>query len=336
MLTYKKSGVDIDKAEKLVQHLKQNNPDIGGFGGAFPLRNLVHDMKEPLLISGSDGVGTKILIAREMNHYFDLGIDLVAMSVNDIITSGATPLFFLDYLAVGKINPHKDISILDGIIEGCRQAQCLLLGGETAELPGMYSSEDIDLAGFAVGLVDKKDLITGQNICAGDVIIGIPSSGLHSNGFSLIRQIIKKQQLSLLNTLLSDGTSLGNTLLKPTRIYASLLQKAFSIKIFKGLAHITGGGIPGNLVRILPQYTSAHIQKNNWPVDTLFSFIREQGEISEEEMFRVFNMGIGMIGVLSRESLTRLETLFSSSNEQFFKLGYIESNSSSSPAVHIS
>ncbi len=335
MSTYKQSGIDIEKANKLVDFLKKKNPSIGGFGGAFPLKGFLQEMNDPLLVSGADGVGTKIMLARQCNSYSQIGIDLVAMSVNDILTCGATPLFFLDYLAVGKIDLQKDQALLDGIIEGCRLAHCTLLGGETAEMPGMYEADEVELAGFAVGLVDKKMLLTGESIQPGDILVGFPSSGLHSNGYTLVRHIIDKYNLSLDLTPFDENTSLGEILLTPTKIYSDPCLDLFSMNVFKGLAHITGGGIPGNLQRILPEYTQACLDKRNWDRPPVFSFLQEKGNIKEEEMFKVFNMGLGMIGVIASESLVKLKDFARQHNEDFYIIGSVDKNDNPQPEVHI-
>ena len=319
-LTYKKAGVDIGEGERFVRLIspmvrKTFRPevmtDIGSFGALFRID--LKKYKRPVLVSGTDGVGTKLKIAFMMDKHDTVGIDLVAMCVNDILTSGAEPLFFLDYFATGKLNPDKASKVIKGIVKGCREAGCSLIGGETAEMPGFYSEGEYDLSGFAVGVVDKEKVIDGSMIRAGDEIIGIASNGLHSNGYSLARRLFFDIKRMDINTLIPElGTVLGKELLKPTRIYVkafNALKKGLKVK---GMAHITGGGIPGNLPRILPKGIRANIKTGSWPVPKIFTLIREMGNVTDDDMRRTFNMGIGYIVIvqkgLGKEALSLLKT----------------------------
>ena len=295
-LTYLKSGVDIDLADKLVDHIQKKAPAIGGFAGLFPLDL---DGSGPWdLVACTDGVGTKLKLAFALDKHDTIGIDLVAMSVNDLVTCGAKPLIFLDYYATGKLALKRSKRIIAGIMEGCRQGRCVLLGGETAEMPGMYPEGEYDLAGFAVGIVKRSEAINGTKIFPGDLIIGLPSSGLHSNGYSLVRQVFKGKDLA----------KWGKALLTPTRIYVDdiqNLQAAFRAdqKIILGLSHITGGGLVENVPRILPRGRKAIFRRNAWKRPPLFAEVQRRGNVPESEMWRTFNMGIGMVIVIRPDSL---------------------------------
>ncbi len=305
-LTYADSGVDIDKANDLVKTIKQiasQTPragvmgEIGGFGGLFSLNTT--NMEKPILVSSTDGVGTKLKIAFLMQVHHTVGIDLVAMSVNDVVVQGAKPLFFLDYLAMGKLDEQIAVQIISGIGEGCKQAGCALIGGETAEMPGIYAENEYDLAGFAVGIVDNNKIIDGSEIRVGHKLIGLASSGLHSNGFSLVRKIC----FDVLNLRVDQhveaiGKTLGEELLTPTRIYVDTVLKLIRDLPIHGIAHITGGGITENIVRILPQACGVLIRKSSWRRHPIFTFLQEAGQVPEEEMLRTFNNGIGMILVV--------------------------------------
>jgi phosphoribosylformylglycinamidine cyclo-ligase len=300
--SYKDAGVDIDLADHIVKKIKPLisktfipgvQGDIGGFGGLFSLTG--QNYKEPVLVSGTDGVGTKLKIAFALNKHDSVGIDLVAMCVNDIVTCGAKPLFFLDYISIGKLSEKVAVELIKGIAEGCKMANCALLGGETAEMPDFYPQGEYDLAGFAVGIVEKSKIIDGREIREGDSVIGITSNGLHSNGFSLVRKVLledKKYELEEKSTVLKR--TLGEELLRPTRIYVKpvlcLLEK---YKVL-GMAHITGGGLLENIPRVLPEGVSVQIDKKSWTKSPIFSLIQKEGKISDEEMYRTFNMGIGM------------------------------------------
>ena len=300
--SYKEAGVNITLANQIVKKIKPlidktSIPgvlsDIGGFGGLFSLTG--QKCKEPVLVSSTDGVGTKLKIAFALNKHDTVGIDLVAMSVNDIIACGAKPLFFLDYISIGKLSEEVVINLIKGIAEGCKMANCALLGGETAEIPDFYPQGEYDLAGFAVGIVEKSKIIDGWEIKEGDSVIGITSNGLHSNGFSLVRKVLledKKYELEEKLTVLKR--TLGEELLRPTRIYIQPVLYLLEKYKILGIAHITGGGLLENIPRILPSGVSVEIDQNNWPKPPIFSLVQEEGEISDEEMYRTFNMGIGM------------------------------------------
>ncbi len=305
MITYKKSGVDIDKANKFVKAIsKMVRPtrrkevicDIGGFSGLF---SIPKRYKNPVLVSSTDGVGTKLLLADLFGKHNTVGIDLVAMSVNDVIVTGAEPLFFLDYFATGKLSPKKAIEIMRGIVKGCRQANCALLGGETAEMPGMYKDEEYDLAGFCVGIVERDEIIDGSSVQIGNKILGIQSSGLHSNGFSLVRKIFNKNELK----------RLGYILLRPTIIYVRSIFALKKILKIKSIAHITGGGFYDNIPRVIPKNTSALIYKNLWDIPDIFKLIQKKAKIDDKEMFRTFNMGIGMVLVVSERDAAKAQKL---------------------------
>src|SRR5579859_2714190 len=296
-LTYRKSGVDIDLADKLVDHIQKKAPAIGGFAGLFPLEL---DGSGPWdLVACTDGVGTKLKLAFALDKHDTIGVDLVAMSVNDLITCGAKPLIFLDYYATGKLDLKRSKKIIAGIMEGCRQGRCVLLGGETAEMPGMYPADEYDLAGFAVGVVKRSEAVDGSKIFPGDLILGLPSSGLHSNGYSLVRQLFKTPR---------DLSRWGKTLLTPTRIYVDevlALQKAFreQNKIILGLSHITGGGLVENVPRSLPRGRKAVFRKGSWKRPAVFDEVQRRGRVPEKEMWRTFNMGLGLVIVIRPDSL---------------------------------
>ena len=301
--TYRDAGVDIDAGDALVENIKPfakrtMRPEVmAGIGGFGALCGLPAKYKEPILVSGTDGVGTKLKLAFELNRHDTIGIDLVAMSVNDILTQGAEPLFFLDYFACGKLDVATATDVVKGIAAGCEQSGCALIGGETAEMPGMYPSGEYDLAGFAVGVVEKSKIINGSTIQAGDVVLGLASSGAHANGYSLIRRIIAEKKVDLTAQL--DGRPLSEVILAPTRIYVKpVLQLMQSIDV-KGLAHITGGGIVDNVPRVLTEALTAHIDGKSWPRPPLFTWLQEQGNVAEAEMLRVFNCGIGMVIIVA-------------------------------------
>lgn len=320
-MTYKEAGVDIDAGNRFVDQIKPfvkktHRPevltDIGGFGGLFSLNSGKYE--RPTLVAATDGVGTKLKLAFMMNRHDTVGIDLVAMCVNDIIVQGAEPLFFLDYLATAKLEPEQATEVVKGIAEGCKQANCALLGGETAEMPGMYSADEYDLAGFAVGVVDNDNIIDGSSITKGDQIIGIASSGLHSNGYSLARRVffdILKLDLDAQPGEL-DGT-LGEALLTPTRIYVKSVLNLMRDFTLKGVAHITGGGLLENIPRILPQQCKAVIESNSWDKPAIFRMLQEGGKIDDTEMYRTFNNGIGLTLVVpaneTQDILDRLTAL---------------------------
>lgn len=303
-MDYKTAGVDIEAGYKSVELMKKHvketmRPEvlggIGGFSGAFSMEKF-KDMEKPTLVSGTDGVGTKIKLAFIMDKHDTIGIDCVAMCVNDIACSGAEPLFFLDYIACGKNYPEKIATIVSGVAEGCKQSGCALIGGETAEHPGLMPEDDYDLAGFAVGVVDEKDIITGKDLAAGDILIGIASSGVHSNGFSLVRKIFDMTEESL-NTYYDElGKTLGEALLAPTRIYVKALKsiKDAGVKV-KACSHITGGGFQENIPRMLPEGIHAIVEKNSYEVPAIFRLMQKKGNIAEDMMYNTYNMGLGMI-----------------------------------------
>jgi phosphoribosylformylglycinamidine cyclo-ligase len=290
-LTYKDAGVDIDAGNDLIKKLRASFPDIGGFGGLYPIG-------EQYLVAGCDGVGTKLKIAFGMDKHDTIGIDLVAMSVNDVLTTGAKPLFFLDYFATSKLDIAIAEQVLSGIAKGCREAGCILLGGETAEMPDFYQDGEYDLSGFCVGMVHHNDLINVDNIQTGDKLVGIPSSGFHSNGFSLVRKVLEKNSMTLDTPFPYSGEPIGQLLLAPTRIYVQEVLKMIDEFEIRGLAHITGGGLEDNIPRILPEGLGASINKKSWKVPPIFEWIQELGSIDEKEMARTFNMGIGMVVVM--------------------------------------
>ncbi|MBE0447842.1 MAG: phosphoribosylformylglycinamidine cyclo-ligase [Actinobacteria bacterium] len=329
-LTYKDAGVDIEAGAEVVELIKKSvrstfRPGvltgIGGFGGLFAIDR--DSYKEPVLVSGTDGVGTKLKIAHALDTHNTVGIDLVAMCVNDILVQGAEPLFFLDYLATGVLEPRKAADIIEGIAEGCRQAGCALLGGETAEMPGFYGPGEYDLAGFAVGVVDRADIISGEAIKEGDIILGIASSGLHSNGYSLVRKLIADASLSLNEPCWEGGLSLGGELLKPTRIYVKSILTLIKAYRVKGLAHITGGGLTHNVPRILPASFDAAIKLGFWPMPPIFEFIQREGGVLQEEMLQTFNMGIGMVVVLDAGLADEAAELLRSAGEKVYIIGEV-------------
>lgn len=312
--TYKEAGVDIGLADHIVKKIKPlisktSIPgvlgDIGGFGGLFSL--VEQKYKEPVLVSGTDGVGTKLKIAFALDKHDSVGIDLVAMCVNDIVASGAKPLFFLDYISIGKLSEKIALNLIKGISEGCKIAKCALLGGETAEMPGFYPEGEYDLAGFVVGIVEKSKIIDGKEIKEGDLIIGISSSGLHSNGFSLVRKVLlESNNYKIGDEISSLGRSLGEELLSPTKIYLRPVLHLLGKYNILGIAHITGGGISENIPRVLPEGVSVKIDRESWPKLPIFSLIQKEGEISDSEMFRTFNMGIGMVLIVREDKAVQI------------------------------
>lgn len=338
---YRAAGVDLEKANLLVEIVKKYSSSlpqkgvlsgIGGYAGLFSLD--LNNYKNPVLVSSTDGVGTKIKLAIKLGSHKGIGIDLVAMCVNDIITCGAKPLFFLDYLAFGKFEEKIFEELIAGIVEGCKISQCALLGGETAEMPGMYAPGDYDCAGFVVGIVEREKIIDGSTISIGDVLIGIPSSGLHSNGFSLVRKILEEKQISLDYIPEELGRPIGEVVLTPTKIYVptmlTLTNKGYKIK---GCAHITGGGFIDNLPRILPKNCKVIIEKNTWEKPVIFQLLQKWGEISEEEMYHVFNCGIGFVLIVSREEVEEITSLISALGEGYHVIGYVDKREQDEPQV---
>jgi phosphoribosylformylglycinamidine cyclo-ligase len=332
MIGYKESGVDIEAGYKSVELIKEDvkrtfRPEVlgglGGFGGMFAPN--LKGIEEPVMVSGTDGVGTKLKIAFLLNEHKTIGIDCVAMCVNDIICSGAQPLFFMDYIAVGKNIPEKIGEIVKGISDGCVSSGCSLIGGETAEMPGFYENEEYDVAGFAVGMVDKKKIIDGQQIKEGDQVIGIASSGLHSNGYSLVRKLlnINRDPSKLQQYIESIGKTLGEELLTPTKIYVKIVMEIISNFNIKGIAHITGGGFVENIPRILPNGLGVKIFEGTWPVHPIFTLLRDMGDLNMESMYNTFNMGIGMVLVVSEEKSKDVVEKINESGEQGYIIGEI-------------
>ncbi|PWA96406.1 phosphoribosylformylglycinamidine cyclo-ligase [Artemisia annua] len=313
-LTYKEAGVDIDAGSELVRRIAKMAPGIGGFGGLFPFG-------DSYLVAGTDGVGTKLKLAFETGIHDTIGIDLVAMSVNDIITSGAKPLFFLDYYATSHLDVDLAEKVIKGIVDGCKQSDCALLGGETAEMPDFYANGEYDLSGFAVGVVKKDSVINGKNISVGDVLIGLPSSGVHSNGFSLVRRVLARSGLSLKDQLPGESVTLAEALMAPTVIYVKQVLDIISKGGIKGIAHITGGGFTDNIPRVFPKGLGALVYNNSWPVPPVFKWIQKAGNIEEAEMMRTFNMGIGMVLVTSKEAAERIL----SEGETAYRIGEVVS-----------
>lgn len=336
-LSYREAGVDIDAGDRLVQNIKPFakrtlRPEvltgIGGFGALFEISK---NYRDPVLVSGTDGVGTKLKLACQLNKHESIGIDLVAMSVNDILVLGAEPLFFLDYFACGKLNVDVATMVVSGIAAGCEQAGCALIGGETAEMPGMYPVGEYDLAGFAVGVVEKTQIIDGTKIGPSDVIIGLASSGAHSNGYSLIRSIIASHPVDLTEDFY--GRSLGDVLMTPTRIYVKPLLALLKQFPVKGMAHITGGGLIENLPRILPAHTSVVLHKNTWTMPPLFHWLQQLGNIDEAEMLRVFNCGIGMAIVVSADQADAVMQHLHAAGETVWRIGEITERATGQSAI---
>ncbi|MGG1876460.1 phosphoribosylformylglycinamidine cyclo-ligase [Paenibacillus campinasensis] len=324
--TYKNAGVDIAAGNEAVERMKKHvkttfrpevMTDLGGFGALFKLNKDLYE--EPVLVSGTDGVGTKLKLAFAMDRHDTIGIDAVAMCVNDVVVQGAEPLFFLDYLACDKVIPAKIEAIVKGIADGCNQAGCSLIGGETAEMPGMYSEGEYDIAGFTVGIVDRKKMINGSSIGAGDTVIGLASSGVHSNGFSLVRKLLLEQcGYSLEQELPELGGRLGDVLLAPTRIYVKPLLGLMKEIEVKGMAHITGGGFIENIPRMLPENVNVDIDYGSWPILPIFQLMQEKGSISNRDMFTTFNMGIGMVLVVKEQDAeTALQSLRAAGEEAY-------------------
>ncbi len=326
-LTYRDAGVDIDAGDQLVENIKPHakktmRPEVlAGIGGFGALCAIPAKYREPVLVSGTDGVGTKLKLAFELDRHETIGIDLVAMSVNDILVQGAEPLFFLDYFACGKLDVATATKVVKGIAEGCAQAGCALIGGETAEMPGMYVPGEYDLAGFAVGVVEKSQIIDGKSIAAGDAVLGLASSGAHSNGYSLIRRIVAQHTTGLSTTL--DGKPLSDLILAPTRIYVKSMLKLMASMPVKGLAHITGGGIVDNVPRILPGHLTARLARASWPQSPLFAWLQHEGNVADDEMLRVFNCGIGMVVVVAEPNANAALELLHAAGETAWRIGSI-------------
>lgn len=330
---YKQAGVDIAAGNEAVERMKKHvrrtfRPevltDLGGFGALFQLNNKKYE--EPVLVSGTDGVGTKLMLAFAADKHDTIGIDAVAMCVNDIVVQGAEPLFFLDYLACGKVDPARIETIVSGIAEGCAQSGCALIGGETAEMPGMYGTEEYDIAGFSVGVVDKANLVNGSSIAAGDVVLGLASSGVHSNGFSLVRKLLLEKagyKLDQVIPELETEATLGDVLLTPTRIYVKPLLALMNEVKVKGMAHITGGGFLENIPRMLPEGVSVDIDYGSWPILPVFKLMEKVGGLTAEELFTTFNMGIGMVIVLSEADAQAAEATLRANGEEVYRIGKV-------------
>lgn len=332
-LSYKDAGVDIEAGDALVERIKSvakrtARPEVmGGLGGFGALCKIPKGYQEPILVSGTDGVGTKLRLALQLNRHDTIGQDLVAMCVNDLLVTGAEPLFFLDYYATGHLNVEVAAHVVSGIGRGCELAGCALVGGETAEMPGMYEGEDYDLAGFAVGVVEAANLIDGSKVQAGDILIGVASSGAHSNGYSLIRKILEINNIDLNHQL--DGKSLSDMVMEPTRIYVKpILQLCKAIDVH-AMAHITGGGLPGNVPRVLPDGLRARIDEQSWQWPRLFDFLQQQGHVERFEMYRTFNCGVGMVLAVAPADAARTIEILTEAGEQAWQIGRIDADAAS-------
>lgn len=327
-LSYRDAGVDIDAGDRLVENIKPYakrtlRPEVlGGIGGFGALVEISKKYKEPVLVSGTDGVGTKLKLAFELDRHDTVGIDLVAMSVNDILVQGAEPLFFLDYFACGKLNVEAATQVIKGIAAGCEQAGCALIGGETAEMPGMYPTGEYDLAGFAVGVVEKSAIITGSDIKPGDAVLGLASSGAHSNGYSLVRKILSLNHPDL-NAQFDGARTLADCIMAPTRIYVKPLLALMQTLRVKGMAHITGGGLLENIPRVLPQNVVAELDGRSWRTPKLFEWLRAMGNVAQQEMYRTFNCGIGMAVVVAAEDAQRAAQQLREAGETVWVIGEI-------------
>lgn len=338
-LTYKDAGVDIDAGNELVNRIKNAVKgthregvisDLGGFGGLFELAS--HKYQHPVLVSGTDGVGTKLKLAQQLDQHNSIGIDLVAMCVNDVIVQGAEPLFFLDYFATGKLDIDTGAAVVEGIAEGCKQAGAALIGGETAEMPGMYDPGEYDLAGFCVGIADKQKIITGDQVSAGHVLVGLHSSGVHSNGFSLVNKILEQKHISLTDSF--ENNTLGQTLLTPTKIYVKVILEILSAHTVYGLCHVTGGGLTENLPRILPTNTYADINTNSWQRLPIFDWIQTNGKVESEEMLRVFNCGIGMVVIADKNAAASILQICSNHQINADVIGDVKPSQGASHVVY--
>jgi len=330
-LTYASAGVDIEAGNKAVELMKKSvkstfRPgvltDIGGFGGLFALDTSRY--REPVLVSGTDGVGTKLRVAMMMDRHNTIGIDAVAMCANDVLVQGAEPLFFLDYLAVGRLVPERVAMLVEGVAEGCRRAGCALIGGETAEMPGFYGDDEYDIAGFVVGVVDKSKIIDGSSIKPGDILLGIPSSGLHSNGFSLVRKTLFEIAGYGVDTYIEElGRTLGEELLEPTKIYVKQVLPLLNRYRIKGMAHITGGGLTENIPRVLPAGTAVVIDRKSWQVPRIFNIIQTLGRIDDSEMLKTFNMGIGLVMLVSADEAAGIVSDIRSRGDEALVIGEV-------------
>ena len=326
-LSYKDAGVDIDAGDALVERIKplakrtMREGVLAGIGGFGALFEIPKGYKEPVLVSGTDGVGTKLKLAFEWNMHDTVGIDLVAMSVNDVLVQGAEPLFFLDYFACGKLNVDTAAAVVGGIAHGCELSGCALIGGETAEMPGMYPAGEYDLAGFAVGAVEKSKILTGKNVCEGDLVLGLASSGVHSNGFSLVRKCIERAGSDLPDML--DGQPFKQAIMQPTRLYVKSVLQALAAHPITALAHITGGGLLENIPRVLPDGLAAHLKKGSWPQTELFAWLQTTALIDDFEMNRTFNNGIGMVVVIDAAHAQACAQALRDTGEKVYQIGRI-------------
>lgn len=329
-LSYRDAGVDINAGDSLVERIKPfakrtMRPEVlGDLGGFGALVEISQKYRHPVLVSGTDGVGTKLKLAFEWDQHDTVGIDLVAMSVNDILVQGAEPLFFLDYFACGKLDVERAAAVIKGIAAGCEQSGCALIGGETAEMPGMYPDGEYDLAGFAVGVVEKEQVINGRSIVAGDIVLGLASNGIHSNGYSLVRKIIERAQPKL-DAEFNQGKTLRQAIIAPTRLYVKPILAALKQFTIKGMAHITGGGISENVPRILPENTVAAIDSQSWPLPKLFQWLQQAGNVEIQEMYRTFNCGIGMVLVVNAEDADAIQKFLQQQGETVYQIGRIRS-----------
>ncbi len=336
-LSYKDAGVDIDAGDALVERIKplarktMREGVLAGIGGFGALFEVPKRYKEPVLVSGTDGVGTKLKLAFEWNMHDTVGIDLVAMSVNDVLVQGAEPLFFLDYFACGKLDVDTAAAVVGGIAKGCELSGCALIGGETAEMPGMYPAGEYDLAGFAVGAVEKSKILTGADVKSGDVVLGLASSGVHSNGFSLVRKCIERAGNELPSTL--DGKTFRSAVMEPTRLYVQSVLAALAAHPIKALAHITGGGLLENIPRVLPDGMAAHLKKGSWPQSELFAWLQETARIDDIEMNRTFNNGIGMVVVVDAAQAQDCAATLRASGETVYTIGTIAARGDSAAVV---
>ena len=340
---YEKAGVSVEAGYEVVKRIKShvartNRPGvvggIGGFGGLFDLASLGY--REPVLISGTDGVGTKLMVAKMANKHDKIGIDCVAMCVNDIAAQGAEPLFFLDYIACGKNNPALLEQVVSGVADGCVQSECALIGGETAEMPGMYDPDEYDLAGFAVGVAEKSDIVDGSTITEGDTLIGLPSTGVHSNGFSLVRKALFEQAGYTVDTKLDElgGKTVGEVLLTPTKIYVKALKPLFAEHLIKGVAHITGGGFIETIPRMIPDGLAASINLDSFPVPPIFGVIERAGDVDHMEMFNIFNMGIGMVLAVDSSKAQATLDLLKANGETAYEIGSIVAKTGNDVELH--
>ncbi|PIT23089.1 phosphoribosylformylglycinamidine cyclo-ligase [Snodgrassella alvi] len=332
-LSYRDAGVDIDAGDSLIEKIKPfakrtMRPEVlGDLGGFGALVEISQKYRQPVLVSGTDGVGTKLKLAFEWDQHDTVGIDLVAMSVNDILVQGAEPLFFLDYFACGKLDIERAAAVIKGIAAGCEQSGCALIGGETAEMPGMYPDGEYDLAGFAVGVVEKEQVINGRSIVAGDIVLGLASNGIHSNGYSLVRKIIERTQPEL-DAEFENGKTLRQAIIAPTRLYVKPILAALKQFTIKGMAHITGGGISENVPRILPDNTVAAIDTQSWPLPKLFQWLQQAGQVDMQEMYRTFNCGIGMVVIVDAADAVAVQHFLQQQGETVYQIGTIRTRQS--------